>query len=556
MRRGIDGKIKYLTYTSLFFFVSIAFIISSNAYAEKVNVRFDTYPVRVPIIIDGKIYNPPVDFTWDRYTWHKVSIDTVVYDKDARYVFKQWSDLSKDASREIRIDMDEDNPHPYTQYIAYFDEQYRLLLIDGDATESWYDANTMVKIEVDMVKVIDSKSRLVFDSWVIDYADDTDDTTANNNTILPDSNKAAVVMDRSIILKPVYKKQYYVDVRAVDEHGNIIGNIVTLGSGWYYEGSKADIACIPIRDDIIFHSWRVVDSIKSPDIDSNDNITTMTVDAPYTLECLNKNKVDDTKSIDERQILPAEVYRLVALTNYGAIIKDELVKSGTIVKVDVPQVMPISNDVRYVFKQWSDGLLRSNASNMVKVDSSDRILVAEYKKEYRVEVNGNTYWYEHGSSIELRCPLPNGRDDVSYKIISWKDKDGSIIDDRESISITVDRPYRLECSYDELYKVSVISPYKEVNGEGFYRKGSEAVIYASESIDLGLGRKAYFIGWDGDVSSKSNPLTIVVDKPYRVVALWQEDSMQQYVILAILSSSVVAASIMYLKGRMIRYKQV
>ncbi len=547
MKIGIDRKIYYLPYSSLFFFAFTLIIISSNAYAEKVNVRFDTYPLRVPIIIDGKIYNPPAEFTWDRYTWHKVSIDTVVYDNDARYVFKQWSDLSKDASREVRVDVDEDNPH--TQYIAYFDKQYRLLLIDGDVTERWYDANTIAKIEVDKVRVIDSKSRLVFDSWVIN------DHDPNTDDILTDDNRVALIMDRSIVLKPVYKKQYYVDVRAVDENGNIINNVVTLGSGWYYEGSNAHIACIPIKDDIIFHSWRVIDFIKSPDIDSNENITTITVDTPYTLECLIKGKVNSAKGIVEKQILPKEMHRLVALTSYGAVIKDELVEVNTIVKVDAPQVVPISNNVRYIFKQWSDGLLRSNASNMVKVDN-DRVLVAEYKKEYRVEVNGNTYWYEDGSSVELRCPLPKGNDDISYKIISWKDNDGSIIDDRESISITVNKPYRVECSYDELYKVSVISPYKEVKGEGFYRRGSEAVIYASESIDLGLGRKAYFIGWDGDVSSKSNPLTIVVDKPYRVVALWQEDNMQQYVILAVLSSSVVAASMMYLKGRAIRYKQI
>jgi plasmid maintenance system killer protein len=120
---------------------------------------------------------------------------------------------------------------------------------------------------------------------------------------------------------------------------------------------------------------------------------------------------------------------------------------------------------------------------------------------------------------------------------------------KESISITVNRPYKLSCSWKELYYVSIISPYREVKGEGLYEKGTQAVIYASEQIDLGLGKRAYFAGWQGDINDKSNILSITVDKPYKIVAVWNEDSTQQYIVLAILSMSVISASIMYIKGR-------
>ncbi len=558
----------YLYPTLLLHIVIIIIIIlfSSNEYVyaqDKVTVALDTYPIKVPLIIDGKIYNTPVQFTWDRYSRHELSpLNTVVYDDEgARYIFNQWSDLSKDTTRSITIDY-ASNGETYVQYIAYFDKQYRLLLIDGNNTrEEWYNANTLAILEVDKIRSIDDRSRLVLSSWV----------SNDPSIVLPEDNRVAVVIDRSIVLKPIWKKQYYIDIKAVDVYGNTIddnnnSSMITVGSGWYYEGSKAHIACIPLNTNssLLFYSWRVINAIKSPDMDYKESITTITVDAPYTLECVfisngTKEAIGDSSigSTDKEQLIPSQLHRLIALTSYGTLIRDELVENNSIVKIDAPYIIPISNDTRYVFLQWNDGLLKDNTSNMVKVDS-DKIIVAEYKKQYRVEVNGNAYgWYDSGSKIELRCPIPESNSEVKYEFVSWKSKDDSsdsiglegLDYSKESISITVNKPYKLSCSWKELFHVSIISPYREVKGEGFYEKGTQALIYVNESVDLGLGRKAYFIGWQGDINDKSNILSITVDKPYKIVALWREDSTQQYIILAILSMSVISASIMYIKSR-------
>jgi plasmid maintenance system killer protein len=516
------------------------------------------------LVVDGKIYQPPVQFTWDRYSRHEfMPLNEVVYDDNgARFIFNQWNDLSKDVKRSITVDYDSDG-NASIQYIAYFDKQYRLLIIDGDnSREEWYNANISTTITVDKVRDIDGRSRLILSSW----------SSSDPNIPLSDGNSITVVMDRSIVLKPIWKKQYYINVKAIDIYGNALDNIITIGSGWYDEGSKAHLACIPLTNNnnnnsssssksLLFYSWRVLNAIRSPDMDyrDRDGITTITVDAPYTLECIFIQHDESTRgSTDKEQLIPSKLHRLTVLTSYGALIRDELVESNSIVKIDAQYIIPVSNDTRYVFMQWNDGLLRNNASNMVKVYNDDKIIVAEYKKQYKIEVNGNTYgWYDDGSRVEIKCPMPKSSNEVKYEFVSWSidnsnnnnDNVGLEDSSKESISITVNRPYKLSCSWKELYYVSIISPYREVKGEGLYEKGTQAVIYASEQIDLGLGKRAYFAGWQGDINDKSNILSITVDKPYKIVAVWNEDSTQQYIVLAILSMSVISASIMYIKGK-------
>ena len=528
-----------------------------DIYAEsKITVTIDTYPIKSPLVVDGRIYQPPVQFTWDRYSRHEfMPLNEVVYDDNgARFIFNQWNDLSKDVKRSITVDYDSDG-NTSIQYIAYFDKQYRLLIIDGDnSREEWYNANISTTITVDKVRDIDGRSRLILSSW----------SSSDNSILLSDGNSITVVMDRSIVLKPIWKKQYHIDVRAVDIYGNVLDSIITIGSGWYDEGSKAYLACIPLTNNgssksLLFYSWRVINAIRSPDMDYRDRegITTITVDAPYTLECIFKydESSKDLTATDREQLIPSQLHRLTVLTSYGALIRDELVESNSIVKIDARYIIPISNDTRYVFMQWNDGLLRNNTSNIVKVYNDDKIIVAEYKKQYKVEVNGNTYgWYDDGSRIELKCPIPKSSNEVKYEFVSWNidsnnNDDIGLDSSEESISITVNRPYKLSCSWKELFYVSIISPYREVKGEGFYEKGTQAIIYASEQIDLGLGKRAYFAGWQGDINDKSNLLSITVDKPYKIVAIWKEDSTQQYIVLAILSTSVISASIMYIKGK-------
>ncbi len=498
-----------------------------SAYADEITFRFETIPINTKIIVDNIIYNTPVEFRWDRWSEHKVILpEHISIDESSRYSLVNWSDLYQDNERSIVADYDRDGNSTIT-YRVYYERQYRLLVLLDDAREEWHYAGSLASIEVEPIKVIDGQSRLVFSSWV----------SSDHSRVLSDSSRLTVIMDEGLVIKPVYRKQYYLSVSVNDDRGSAI----VLGSGWYYEGAKAKIACI--SDD--FHVWSIKDAV-AEDIDYTSPITTLTVDRPYTIECILKDKKE---GMIREQVLPAQLSRLIVLTSYGASLKDGYAPYNSLVNINAKDVVQMDehNESRYVFTDWSEGLIKNNTNNIVIVDRDTKVVVANYKKQYSVYLNGKHHgWYDEGSNVEFRCPKPDGgsSEDVRYEFLSWEGIDGAY---QETLNITVDRTYKLSCSWKELYRVSIISPYK-VEGSGFYEKGSHAIIYAKESIDLGLGRSAYFLGFRGDVESDENIIDLIVDKPYRIVALWREDSTQQYIVITVLASSIAAAALMYSTG--------
>ncbi len=497
-----------------------------SAYADKIIFRFETVPVNTKIIVDNIIYTTPVEFRWDRWSEHKVTLpEHISIDESSRYSLVSWSDLYKDSNRSIVADYDKDGNSTIT-YRIYYEKQYRLLVLLDDAREEWHYAGSLASIEVEPIKVIDGQSRLVFSSWI----------SSDHSRVLSDSSRLTVIMDEGLVIKPVYGKQYYLSVSASND------SAIVLGSGWYYEGAKAKIACI--SDD--FHVWSIKDAV-AEDIDYTSPITTLTVDRPYTIECILKDKKDKEEGMIREQVLPAQLSRLIVLTSYGASLKDGYTPYNSLVNINAKDVVQIDehNKSRYVFTDWSEGLMKDSINNVVLVDRDPKVVVANYKKQHSVYLNGKHHgWYYEGSNVEFRCPKPDSSEDVKYEFLSWEGIDDT---KQETLNITIDRAYKLSCSWKELYRVSIISPYK-IEGSGFYEKGSHAIIYAKESIDLGLGRSAQFIGFRGDVVSDDNIIDIIVDKPYRIVALWREDSTQQYIVITVLASSVVAAALMYSTG--------
>ena len=550
---------------------------------EKITFRFSTSPISTNIVVDGKVYTTPVEFKWDRWSEHEITLqEHISIDENSRYALKYWSDLYASSRRSIVADYDKDGSSTIS-YTIYYEKQYRLLLLDDEPKEQWYDVGSIASIEVEPVRYKDKDNnnnnkngiRYVFSSWLINDS---------SNRVLPDSNKLTVVMDKSLVIKPVYKKQYYISLSAKylgednSSSSSKVKDVMLLGSGWYDDGVTARIACISDN----FYTWRIIPNenegiaataaatIIPAGLDFNSKVTTITVDAPYTIECILKEKEKEATvaagegvGVIKEQIQPQQLSRLMVLTSYGALLRDDHVPTNSLVSVEAKDIIGIDDEKgrgqsRYVFNNWSEGLMSSNTKNMLMVDR-DKIVIANYKKQYSIMLNGKHIgWYDEGSKVELRCPKPNpstnsssSSDDIRYEFLSWEGID-SINNTSESISINVDKAYNLSCSWKELYRVQIISPYK-VEGSGYYGKGSTVTIYASDPIDLGLGRKAYFVAFKGDVESNKNMVSITVDKPYRIIALCCEDSTQQYIIVGALASGVAFTAL--LASNRLIYKQ-
>ena len=179
------------------------------------------------------------------------------------------------------------------------------------------------------------------------------------------------------------------------------------------------------------------------------------------------------------------------------------------------------------------------------VDTSKQILSGggvatfNYHKEYLVyldmeprigslTVDGSkvlvpySLWVKDGTSINIEAPsiIPiHAAEDVrkSYEFERWSN--GAV---DATLTLIVSEPLNLTARYSEVieYRVSVETIPEEasrgVKGEGWYKKGDVATLYAEAIIEVSPDSRLEFIEWEGYGSS--NTLKVRVDSPRRIVA--------------------------------------
>ena len=104
-------------------------------------------------------------------------------------------------------------------------------------------------------------------------------------------------------------------------------------------------------------------------------------------------------------------------------------------------------------------------------------------------------------------------------------------------SSTVAAVYRVE------YYVSVTSPYGETLGSGWYKEGSRATVSVQPTA-VGFGIKQIFDRWEdeeGNFVSNSPTLTIVVDRPIELRAVWRTDYTELVLLVMIAGVGVALA---------------
>ena len=160
--------------------------ISDTNLVWPISITIGSPTVNLPVTVDGTSYagdQLPMVFTWDVGSTHTLRVDAITGGgSGVRYVFTQWSDGSKDASRSITATES-------TNLTATFKTQY-LLNITSDLGNpqgsGWYDAGstatfsvTTPQPETGLFSSLGGKT--VFQAW-------TGDSTANTAT-------ATIVMD-------------------------------------------------------------------------------------------------------------------------------------------------------------------------------------------------------------------------------------------------------------------------------------------------------------------------------------------------------------------------
>jgi hypothetical protein len=116
----------------------------------------------------------------------------------------------------------------------------------------------------------------------------------------------------------------------------------------------------------------------------------------------------------------------------------------------------------------------------------------------------------------------------------------------------------LTVDYQDEFRLDVVSDVTQVSGAGWYRAGAVANFSAPLLVPQqgpgGLvGIRWRFTGWSGDIKSTANSESVVMDRPYRVVANWVIDYEQLYY-LAIGAVVLVAGAVAAFVGRRITMK--
>lgn len=136
---------------------------------------------------------------------------------------------------------------------------------------------------------------------------------------------------------------------------------------------------------------------------------------------------------------------------------------------------------------------------------------------------------------------------------SWN---GTDHEDPKTLLINTD--LSLTVDYREEFRLEVVSTVTPGTGTGWYPAGAVAnfsvpMVVQQEGLAGMVGVRWKFTGWSGDVESVANRESVVMDRPYRVVANWEVDYEQLYY-LAIGVIVLVACALAAFVGRRITKK--
>src|SRR5208282_1310063 len=129
-----------------------------------------------------------------------------------------------------------------------------------------------------------------------------------------------------------------------------------------------------------------------------------------------------------------------------------------------------------------------------------------------------------------------GSSGTQYAFQSWQ-LDG-VAQTGNTISVTLDKPHSAIATYQTQYQLTIISPYGNPQGAGWYDAGSTATF--SVSSPSGILIQQTFVQWQGDYVGTSAQGTVLMDGPKSVQATWTTSYIQLYIALGAIALIAVA----------------
>jgi hypothetical protein len=224
-------------------------------------------------------------------------------------------------------------------------------------------------------------------------------------------------------------------------------------------------------------------------------------------------------------------------------------KYGSVAVISAPEEVLIESARKLVFDRWVSigpipALIPNEKSSTTTVRiEAPYIIKAEYEEMYYVEVlglGGETVvkkWFRAGDTVQVSVKpvIEVVQNEVRYVFKGWSDPSLPQI---PSLTLSVDKPLRVQAVYEKQYRVEAASEYG-VSGTGWYPENSTAILKAPASPRTMLLLKTVFNGWTGDLSNsvdRGDTLIVRVDKPVRVMAVYSIEP--DYISIAVLGGVI------------------
>lgn len=182
------------------------------------------------------------------------------------------------------------------------------------------------------------------------------------------------------------------------------------------------------------------------------------------------------------------------------------------------------DNVRYVFNSWSDGV---NELDRTIVLDRDREYTLNYSTYYYVDVSSDYGevigggWYRGGDRafIELAGgSIIEFENNTRLLFSGWM---GDVNSNQSKTSFIVDSAKKVRATWIKQYKVTISTTPNAVEEE-WVEHGESIKVKVMKEIDLGNKTKLIFRGWDG-VDSDNETLTLHVERPVKIKALWKKN---------------------------------
>jgi hypothetical protein len=221
---------------------------------------------------------------------------------------------------------------------------------------------------------------------------------------------------------------------------------------------------------------------------------------------------------------------------------------NAIVTINALQVNATEKDgVRYLFIGWEGSGLGSYSGKSPIISLTVHGPLEEkaiWKKQYYLTLKSNygklegEGWHDEGKIVTFSI-APTILDFKNGTRVIFTEWTGDIKSSDQSASIIMDSPKTIIATWKKQYYLEVISSHGTPLGSGWYDKDSIANISIESSIPIegwlgSIGAKYVFAGWIGDIKSLNSSVTIIMDRPKSVTAIWKTDYTMAYVILLVI----------------------